>query len=326
MSAKLDDLRHKISDRIIRGFLGLARLLPYDKRISFGGWFATRIVAPISGNRKRIRENLALVMPELTAEEREKIVIQSPDTMGRMLMETYASDEFLERVGKAPVVGPGNEILEKAHAEGRGALLVTGHFGNYLAVRGSFLSRGIPIGVLYKPMSNPYFNEHYVSAMADFGEPMFERGRRGMSNMIKHLRKGGFVGIVHDQRIHGAPLYEFMGKPAQTAESAAELALKYKVDLVPCYGVRQEDGNYMVITEAPIPHTNAEEMTKALNESLEAQIRANPGQWMWTHNRWLGAGNDTTADRKRKQVEAEIIAAQRAKKKAKIDAEGVTKK
>lgn len=289
-------LGHKTSDTIIRAILSIMRKVPYEARMNAAGWMADHLVAPLSGNRRRIHENLSLVMPELSDQQREDIVHQVANSMGRMLMETYAGSEFQARISNAPVLGPGNAILEQAHKDGKGALMVTGHFGNYLAVRGSFLARGIPIGGLYKRMSNPYFNEHYVAAMADFGEPLFERGRRGMANMLRHLRDGGFVGIVHDQRINDAPLYQFMGKPARTAESPADLALKYKVDLVPCYGVRQPDGSYVIETEAPIPHTNVQEMTQALNDSLEAQIRKHPGQWMWTHNRWRDAGNNTAED------------------------------
>ncbi|MFY0619075.1 lysophospholipid acyltransferase family protein [Shimia sp.] len=299
MSSFLRKLEHKVADAAIRFFLWTMRKLPYDRRISIAGWVSTNVLAPLTGNRQRIRENLNLVMPELSERDREAIVHQAPETMGRVMMETYSAKEYKERLAQAPIVGPGLEALTKAHEEGRGALLVTGHFGNYLAIRGGFLARGIPIGVLYKRMSNPYFNAHYVSAMAEFGEPMFERGRRGMSNMIKHLRSGAFIGIVHDQRINDAPIIDFMGKPARTAFSAADLALKYDVDLVPCYGIRQPDGSYVVETESPIPHTTAEQMTRALNESLERKIRAYPGQWMWTHNRWRDAGNDTSEDRAR---------------------------
>ncbi len=299
MSKSENNFGQKVSDAVIRGFLSLMLKLPYDTRMNTVAWLADHVLAPLSGNRRRIRANLDLAMPELSKTDREKIVHEVAQSMGRMLMETYSGEEFQERATAAPIVGPGNAVLEQAHKDGKAALLVTGHFGNYLAVRGSFLSRGMPIGVLYKRMSNPFFNEHYVAAMADFGEPMFERGRRGMSNMLKHLRGGGFVGIVHDQRINEAPIYEFMGKPARTAESAAELALKYKVDLVPCYGIRQADGSFVIETEAPIPHTNAQEMTQLLNDSLESIVRRHPGQWMWTHNRWRDAGNDTDEDRAR---------------------------
>ena len=299
MSTSKNNFGHKVSDALIRGFLSLMRKLPYDTRMNTVAWLADHILVPLSGNRQRIRDNLDLAMPELSKPEREKIVHDVAQSMGRMLMETYAGDEFQARASDAPIVGPGNAVLEQAYKDGKGAMLVTGHFGNYLAVRVSFQARGIPIGVLYKRMSNPFFNEHYVAAMSGFGEPMFERGRRGMANMLRHLRGGGFVGIVHDQRINDAPIYDFMGKPARTAESAAELALKYKVDLVPCYAIRQTDGSFVIETEAAIPHTNAQEMTQRLNDSLEAQVRRNPGQWMWTHNRWRDAGNNTAEDRAR---------------------------
>ncbi|WP_247743903.1 lysophospholipid acyltransferase family protein [Shimia sp. R9_3] len=290
---------HWLTDTAIRSFLSAMRSLPYETRINTCGQIMTKVIAPLTGNRRRIRENLALVMPELSTEAREAIVREVPETMGRMLMEMYSAEEFSARVATYPIKGPGLAALKTAKEEGKGAMLVTGHFGNYLAVRAALLAQGIPVGGLYKKMSNPYFNAHYVAAMEDFGKPVFERGRRGMSGMIKHLRSGGFLGIVQDQRINDAPVMDFLGKPARTATSAAELALKYKVDLVPCYGIRQPDGTYVIETEAPVPHTTAEEMTQALNDSLEALIRAYPGQWMWTHNRWRGAGNDTSEDRAR---------------------------
>ncbi|CUH53690.1 lysophospholipid acyltransferase family protein [Shimia marina] len=299
MDAPQGKFSHRVSDVFIRGFLATMRTLPYEQRITLAGKFATKVLAPLSGSRRRIRENLALVMPELSHDAVEAIVRETPETMGRMLMETYSPDEFLARCAAVPILGPGLEIAKASQAEGKGGLLVTGHFGNYLAARGAFLANGIPIGVLYKRMNNPFFNAHYVEAMAKFGEPMFERGRRGMSSMIKHLRSGGFVGIVQDQRINNAPVMPFMGKPARTALSSAELALKYDIPLIPVYGVREPDGSYKVVTEPAIVRSTPEEMTQAVNASLEAQIRAHPGQWMWTHNRWRDAGNATSEDRAR---------------------------
>jgi len=286
MNAIDEKLGHKLSDFAFRSYISAAKLLPFEARINLAGWMTTNVVAPLTGNRKRIRENLTYVMPELSHKEREAIVKQAPESMGRILMEIYSGKEFLDRIAKAPVTGPGYAVIEKAHKEGKGALLVTGHIGNYLAVLGTLLSRGIPSGSLYKSMSNTQFNDHYVDALTHFSSPMFARGRRGMADMIRHLRAGGFVGIAHDQRMNDAPLYDFMGKPAHTAESTAGLALKYGIDVVPCYGIRQPDGSYEIQTEAPIAHTNVQDMTQALNDSLDAKVRAYPGQWMWTHNRW----------------------------------------
>jgi KDO2-lipid IV(A) lauroyltransferase len=92
--------------------------------------------------------------------------------------------------------------------------------------------------------------------------------------------------LIDQHMRHGAPL-TFLGHRALTALSAAELALKYDCLLVPVYGVRQADGlHFDLLIEPPIPHTDAATMTQAVNDSLEAQVRAHPGQWLWVHRRW----------------------------------------
>lgn len=299
MTAPNGKLAHKLSNGAIRAILGAARLMPYDTRVRFGGWLASSVIAPLTGNRRRIRDNLDLAMPELNQTKREEIVRGVPAGMGRTLMELFSANEFLTRVKDFPIRGDGVAALDRAHKDGRPVMLVTGHFGNYDAMRSALLLRGFKVGGLYKPMTNPYFNEAYLEAMKAIGEPLFERSRRGMTQMIKFLRSGGMVGIVLDQRMNDAPLLEFMGRPARTSFSAAELALKYNALAVPVYGVRQPDGSYALEVEAPVPHTTPEEMTQILNDSLERQVRAHPEQWMWTHNRWRGAGNDTPEDRRR---------------------------
>ena len=105
--------------------------------------------------------------------------------------------------------------------------------------------------------------------------------------MLKFLRGGGMTGFLVDQHMnHGAPL-KFFGKTAPTALSAAEMALKYDALLVPIYGIRQENGlDFTIQVDAPIPHTNAETMTQALNDSLEYLVRKHMGQWFWIHRRW----------------------------------------
>ena len=80
-----------------------------------------------------------------------------------------------------------------------------------------------------------------------------------------------------------------MGEPALTALSAAELALKFDALVVPVYGIRRPDLGFDLIVGQEIPKGNAEEMTQALNDDLEAQVRAHPEQWIWMHRRWRPA-------------------------------------
>ncbi len=276
-----------LQNLVLQGLIRSLLLLPYAWRVPLCGWIFARVIAPLAGYQRRIRDNLALIFPEMPEAERRRLLRAVPDNVGRTVIELYSGAEFVARVAKAPIEGPGLAVLEEARASGRPVVLVTGHFGNYDASRAALIARGFPVGGLYRPMTNPWFNAHYVAAISRIGTPLFARGRQGMAEMIRFLRKGGMLGIVQDQHMKHAPVLEFFGKPAKTALSAAELALKYDALLVPTYATRRPDGlSFEILVDAPIPRGTAEEMTQALNDHLEAHVRQHVAQWFWIHKRW----------------------------------------
>lgn len=275
-----------ITDRLIRAALWLVLSLPFDARRSLAAALMTRIVAPLAGWRTRIRENLALVRPDLPEAEVARLVRDVPRSIGRTLAELYSGPEFVARVAREPLQGAGVAALEEAHRTGRPVLLVTGHLGNYDAIRGGLIARGYRVGGLYRPMDNPFFNHHYVAAISRIGTPLFPRGRKGLADMVRFLKGGGMVGVVLDQSMGDGAILRFFGHEALTALSPAEMALRYDALVVPTYGIRRPDGGFDMVIEAPIPHGDPETMTQALNDSLEAQVRAHMDQWLWTHRRW----------------------------------------
>ncbi|GHE03189.1 lauroyl acyltransferase [Defluviimonas sp. 20V17] len=276
-----------LQDRLFRGVLGALLLLPYSWRVPLCGWLMSRLVAPLAGYRRRVRENLAKVLPDLPEAEVRRLERAVPDNVGRTLIEIYSGAEFVARCTASAPTGPGLAALDAAHAAGRPVILVTGHFGNYDASRAALIARGYNIGALYRPMSNPFFNDHYVRAISRIGTPLFARGRRGMAEMVKFLRGGGMLGLLMDQWMQTGARLQFFGQDALTALSAADLALKYDALVVPTYGVRRADGlTFDIVVEAPIEHGDPAVMTQAMNDSLERLTRAHPEQWFWIHRRW----------------------------------------
>jgi KDO2-lipid IV(A) lauroyltransferase len=280
-------LRGVVLRGLIRGLLAL----PYGVRVPLCGWVLSRLISPVAGYGRRVRENLALVLPGLPQAEVRRLVRKVPDNAGRTLIEIYSGPEFAARAAARPIQGAGLAALDAAHAAGRPVILVTAHFGNYDASRAALIARGFRVGALYMPMKDRAFNAHYVEAISRIGTPVFPRGREGLGAMVRFLRGGGMLGLLVDQHMrHGAPL-RFFGHEALTALSAAELALRYEADLVPTYGIRQPDGlSFEVVVEPPIPKGTPEAMTQALNDSLEALARRHLDQWFWIHRRWKQAG------------------------------------
>lgn len=280
-------LRHWLQDRALRVLIGGLLLLPYRWRVPLCGWVLAHVIAPLAGYRARVRENLALVMPDLPRDEVRRIARAVPDNVGRTVIEIYSGAEFIARAVAQPLSGGGVAALEEAHRSGRPVILVTGHFGNYDASRAALIARGYRVGALYMPMANRFFNDHYVAAISGIGTPVFPRGRAGLGDMVRHLRSGGMLGMLVDQHMGHGEALSFFGRPALTALSAAELALRYDAALVPTYAVRRADGlSFDIIVEPPIPQGTPEAMTQALNDSLEALVRRHLDQWFWIHRRW----------------------------------------
>lgn len=287
MAKRGDGFGNYTSNLLARAIIKGALLLPYETRVPVVGWIVSRLIAPLVGYNKRVRDNLAYVMPNLSKAEVQQICRETTNNAGRNLIEMYSGAEFKARAARFPLQGEGLADLVQAHDAKRPVILVTGHFGSYDAPRAAMGARGFPVGGIYKPMRNIYFNAHYVAALNDIGAPLFERGRRGLGQMVKFLRGGGMVGFLIDQdQARGGEL-SFFGKPARTALSAAEMALKYDALMVPVFGIRAANGlDFEFQVQKPIAPSDAQTMTQDFNDRLETLVRAHMGQWFWIHKRW----------------------------------------
>ena len=291
----------------IRVILWIALMLPYEMRVRFVGYAASRLVAPIAGWRRRIALNLAHACPELSPAEVRRLQRDVPDNAGRALIESFSGMEFVERMKDTPLTGPGLEQFFAARDEGRPVIFVTAHFGNYYAARSAVQSRGHPMAAIYRPMRNRWFHKRYIAAVSEIGEPMFATDRKGTIGFVKYLAQGGIIAIVLDvYTVRGTPL-TFFGKPAPSTLSAAEWAVRYNALMVPAYGIRQPDGlSFEVYFDNPVEHGDPKVMMQAVNDSLETQVRQHMHQWFWIHRRW--AKTERRLDRDRiaaEEVDAE---------------------
>jgi KDO2-lipid IV(A) lauroyltransferase len=276
----------RVTNWAARALILSALKLPHETRVRWFGRLFSKVVAPIAGFKKRISHNLRLVMPELTEAEIQSVYRGVTDNMGRTLIETYCHDDLVQVCSDYCLSGAGWLAIQAERRVGKPVVFVSGHIGNYSAVRIALQAHGYSTGAVYRPFNNRNFDAHYRIALDKFG-PTFPRGSKGTARMVRHLKAGGHVALAADQHFSSGATLEFFGRSAKSATSAAKLALKYNALLVPVYGIRRPDGvNFDVIIETPVPIGTPEAMTQALNDSLEAMIRKHPDQWLWTHKRW----------------------------------------
>ena len=237
--------------------------------------------------RRRFDREAKRVFPNMKRGARAKLGQDMGRQMGRTLFELYHGAEFQSQNHNFKVSGPGLAALKEANAAGKGAIIVSGHFGQWEAVRAVIKLHGMESGGVYRPHQNRHYARRIRAGIESGGKPILATGHVGTRALVRHLRAGGIISILLDEKFAEGARIPFLGHDALTSLSPAQLALKYDLPMIPAYGIREVGGNtFRVIFEAPIPHTDNITMTRAFNDSLSTRILANPEQWYWMLRRW----------------------------------------
>ncbi|WP_209427341.1 lysophospholipid acyltransferase family protein [Pararhodobacter sp. SW119] len=281
---------HHVAYLPLLSALTLSRRRRFEKRSRALGSAVGWVLRWVPPARRRFDREVVQVFPDMPHADRVRLGGEMGRRMGQTLFEIYHCAEFQTRLEQFHAAGPGLMALDAARAAGKGAIIVSGHFGQWEAVRAVLTARGMETGAVYRRQKNRHFQRRLLAGIEAGGKPILETGTIGTKALVRHLRAGGFIAILLDEKYPEGTRLPFLGRPALTSLAAAQLALKYDLPMVPAYGTRRDDGgSFDVHFEAAIPHTDAQTMMQAFNDSLSARIRAHPDQWYWLLGRWQGA-------------------------------------
>tara|TARA_B110000902_G_scaffold45039_1_gene50555 strand:+ start:7243 stop:8196 length:954 start_codon:yes stop_codon:yes gene_type:complete len=274
-------------DLVLRGIIGFTRLFGYCTRVKLFGFIASYVVAPVFGYIKKAVRNLQLVHPDMSTREARKIAHEVATNFGKNMIENYNKHDVAAALKPENIGGAGYDQMMVAIAEGRPVMLVSGHIGNYEAMRIALYTLGHQSACLFRPASNPHFDEHYTQNYGYLTGPAFPQSRKGFLGFIRHLREGGIATMLFDVRATQYQDVNFFGIPAPTSDVPAKIAMKTGALFVPCFTHRGPDGmTHHIDFETPIEHSTSYEMMAEMSDRLEAQVRRFPAQWLWFHDRW----------------------------------------
>ena len=274
-------------DLVLRGIIGFTRLFGYCTRVKLFGFIASYVVAPVFGFIKKAVRNVQLVYPDMSTREARKIAHEVATNFGKNMIENYNKHDVAAALKPENIGGAGYDQMMVAIAEGRPVMLVSGHIGNYEAMRIALYTLGHQSACLFRPASNPHFDEHYTQNYGYLTGPAFPQSRKGFLGFIRHLREGGIATMLFDVRATQYQDVDFFGIPAPTSDVPAKIAMKTGALFVPCFTHRGPDGmTHHIDFETPIEHSTSYEMMAEMSDRLEAQVRRFPAQWLWFHDRW----------------------------------------
>ena len=289
-----------------RPAIAFVRLVPERVATVLGSQVASLLYFLLRGRREIGKENLATAFPKLPAGARRRILRQSYKNLGCTVVEILRLSGLKNEAVQARVCyAPGSLTnLRRALRRGKGAILFTGHLGNWELLALAHSLYGHPMHIVVRPLNNPLFNRAVRDLRTRGGNRILDRRGEGtIRELIDHLREGGMVGLLVDhcpRRALGiwAP---FFGKLTLCHRGPALLALRTGAALVPGF-LKHDDKNQGKLAihfgpEIEVKRTgqsrdDVRSLTARLQEVVEAEIRSRPAEWLWMHRRWKGCPVD----------------------------------
>lgn len=272
----------------------LIRALPRNAALALGRTLGTMGGKVLTRRRNIALGNLQRAFPGIPAAEHEAIAGQMFAHLGMGFAEMLRLDLSKEVADiDRDFFVEGDEHVRSALAEGRGCIMLTGHLGFWEAGNFIFSKLGYPIGVVAKPMRNPLTDSYFLK-MREMAGGYIINSRKGARRILKALQQNHLVGILIDQHAgkeHGIQV-PFFDQPAWTTPIIAELAMKYRVPVVPAFCWWLPDNRYhleilpMFHLEGELTPDNVRKNTALLTKVIEDAVRRNPAQWFWVHRRW----------------------------------------
>lgn len=245
-----------------------------------------------SGRSARItRQNLALCQPQLKDRARERLVRQSLTETGKTVAEAAVvwsrSWEWLQR---HIVEVENGEALDAALAEGRGLLVLAPHLGNWEVV-GPFLADYGRLTVLYQPPRQAAIGQMILDGRQKGNIDLAPTNLRGVSQLLKALKRGEIVGILPDQVPepgNGAEVAPFFGQPALTMTLVHSLIQRTGCRVVSVFAQRVTKGFKLVVlpVDERIYSQDAAESVAGMNRSVEDCVVRALIQYQWEYKRF----------------------------------------
>lgn len=278
---------------LLRFGILLVRPLPRIWAIQLGcivGNLAGRILIK---EKKRLIQNLDFAYGNtLDLISKNKIAQGVFENYGRNSLEWIVQDKEVKKNWKTFVEIQGIDFLNQALGKGHGAIMTTGHFGNWellaaVIMSGSYTGAVVAQRIYFEP-----FNQILIKLRQKSKVETVYRDD-SPKKLIRLLKDNGIIGVLPDQDVDSLSgvFVKFFGHETYTPSGPAVLARLTGAPLIPCFMIRDGYKHKLFIENPIYVRENGEEhdicdAMQIWSSILERYIRLYPEQWVWTHRRW----------------------------------------
>ena len=268
-------------------FFFIGRILGINlSRKFFSGIFI--LIGPFFRSNKIINKNLKIFSSTISLKEKSRIVKDMWSNYGKTFIE-YIFLNLFRRENKF-VILDGEENLLQIAKENKPVIFISGHFANFELMSMEITKRNISLATIYRPLNNIFINPFMEFLRRKYVcKNQIKKGINGVREAIEFIKKNHCIALMIDQRVSEGEKINFFDQPALTTTLPSQLSIKFNLEIVPVYIERIKDNKFKIEFQKRINPKNFRdklELSRELNKVLEKMILRNPGQWIWTHNRW----------------------------------------
>lgn len=262
-------------------------------------WVGKALYHLLPIRRDLILRNLNLVYGQTLPPEEIRRIAQAHYAHFFRMGRDFIRHQFLSKAQRAARVRVENaELIIEPLSQGKGVIILTGHFGNFAtaisAGVASFPEARGRFAFIRRPLNPPWFDA-LISRHFERAGFSTLANRGSMEAVLDALEAGNALVFPFDQHTSGkrSVRVDFFGHPVGTFRSLALIALASGAPVFPAASWRQADGQHVLRFEEPLrllSHPSAREEvrlnTRLFNSAIERLILRHPEQWWWVHRRF----------------------------------------
>lgn len=274
-------------------FVFLARLLPLRVLQRLGRSFGIFAYYFLPYRKKVAFENLKNSFPDKSESEIRRILKMAYVNFFITLFEFVSFQKLKPEDLKDLVRMENFNYVTEALSEGRGLILMSGHFGNWelsAIVLGIEINK--PLNIIVKTQRNKLVDNEINKWRCKFGNRVIPM-EKAYRESLRVLSTGGVVALLADQSAPKEGLFvNFLGRPASTFAGPAVMSLRTGAPIVMGFSIREKNFKYRFVFEkvdfkpSEDENENIIKLTQLHTTILEKYVRQYPDHWLWFHRRW----------------------------------------
>ena len=243
--------------------------------------------------------NLSRIFPDYSLKKRQEIIVGVWDNLGRLAGEMpklhtlSIVDDPSKRPATPHIFVENAPVFKEFHEKQQNVLFVSAHLGNWEVLAHIAEHYEMPFIRVFRKANNPFVNSLIQRNRRGVEGGFAPKGAEGARMLFKALKNKKNLGFLMDQKMNDGLEVPFFGHPAMTASAVIDLAVRFKLPIIPAQCIREKNGSFHLIIHAPLiveegilDDAKRIAVLTQLHTLFEAWIRQHPEQWLWVHRRW----------------------------------------